>query len=614
MPSLPIRALPPTRERIAKLRAARRAAERKVLGGSAPRPGSRRREDFEAVNTWGLGGAAVATLGALGPSFLPRTWWMTAASVGLAQIFGFALGAGARSGARGAVRVLAPRRDERTRGGDTRKRRRSHGRMRRTLLIRSARAAVAGGAAVAVSAAWTRSIERQREIARTVDFEPPTARTQALGLLAGSGIATALLGTFRLFQLSSKRMRRVLQRALPALAAPFSGTIVMIALTYAINRSVVWDRLMRILRERAAATNRRSPLGRRPPLEPERTGSPASNEGYNSLGRHGKSFASDGPRAADIADFWGTPAKEPVRAYVGLSARRPLALAAAAAVRELRRAGGFERRHLAIFITTGTGWLSDWSMSAFEYLTHGDCAIVSMQYSVLPSAVAFVADRTTPRVSARHLYRQVAAVLRTIPSDRQPRLYMSGESLGGYGGTSVFRDAADMLERIHGAVWAGAPRFTPIWRALERGREPGTPEVQPTIAGGKHIRFAPTPAALDTDARGRAFGTWAQPRVVFLQHASDPIVWWNLALMARKPDWLRERRGHDVTDAMRWYPWVTFWQVTADMPMSVATPGGHAHRYYEEYVPAWARVLGVEVDDAEIERLEAAIRPLVHPH
>jgi uncharacterized membrane protein len=76
-----------------------------------------------------------------------------------------------------------------------------------------------------------------------------------------------------------------------------------------------------------------------------------------------------------------------------------------------------------------------------------------------------------------------------------------------------------------------------------------------------------------------------------VEHPSDPIVWWSPRLILHRPDWLREPRGADVLDAMRWIPFVTFWQVSGDLPQATAVPAGHGHRYTNEYVASWARVL-----------------------
>jgi uncharacterized membrane protein len=42
---------------------------------------------------------------------------------------------------------------------------------------------------------------------------------------------------------------------------------------------------------------------------------------------------------------------------------------------------------------------------------------------------------------------------------------------------------------------------------------------------------------------------------------------------------------------MFWIPFVTFWQVTADLPFATGVPAGHGHVYTREYVDAWAVVL-----------------------
>jgi uncharacterized membrane protein len=38
-------------------------------------------------------------------------------------------------------------------------------------------------------------------------------------------------------------------------------------------------------------------------------------------------------------------------------------------------------------------------------------------------------------------------------------------------------------------------------------------------------------------------------------------------------------------------PFVTFWQVTADLPFSTGVPAGHGHKYTAEYVDGWIAVM-----------------------
>ena len=43
--------------------------------------------------------------------------------------------------------------------------------------------------------------------------------------------------------------------------------------------------------------------------------------------------------------------------------------------------------------------------------------------------------------------------------------------------------------------------------------------------------------------------------------------------------------------SMVWIPFITFWQVTADLPFSTGVPPGHGHTYTSEYVDGWNAVL-----------------------
>lgn len=59
----------------------------------------------------------------------------------------------------------------------------------------------------------------------------------------------------------------------------------------------------------------------------------------------------------------------------------------------------------------------------------------------------------------------------------------------------------------------------------------------------------------------------------------------------RKPDWLKEDRGHDVLASVQRIPVVTFLQIAADMAVATGVPDGHGHRYVKDLVNAWALVL-----------------------
>ena len=46
-----------------------------------------------------------------------------------------------------------------------------------------------------------------------------------------------------------------------------------------------------------------------------------------------------------------------------------------------------------------------------------------------------------------------------------------------------------------------------------------------------------------------------------------------------------------MLDATRWIPFVTFWQLSADLALGFSTTAGHGHNYTGEHVDGWAAVL-----------------------
>jgi uncharacterized membrane protein len=543
----------------------------------------------------GLTGAHVMSWVSLSPSFIPRTWWMTSIATAISQTFGYAVGATGRAAARGAGRALGisvtvdPQR------------------------IRPLQKAAPWMMFGVSGVAWLRSLKAQAEIAGLMEARPIQTREHVLGVAGGVALTAGLVGIGRGIHGIAATAAHALKPVLPAPAAAVAGVGITATGTAFVLDKVVYRRLLERLSKAAQETNAKLLPGRVPPIEPERSGSEASLEGWHTLGSKGQAVVSDGPRAVDIAEATGEPAMTPIRAYAGWREGRDLEATAAAVVAELHRTGAFEREVLLVLTTTGTGWLQEWSASSVEFLTGGNCALASMQYTYLPSGVAFIADRTTPVLAARTLLSAVEAELERLPAGRRPKLLVGGESLGALGGTQAFEDVEDMIARVDGAVWSGLPRFAEFWKSLAPFRRRGTPEIAPVVDDGRYVRFATRPEDLVTDYNGVPFGEWDGTRIVVAQHASDPIVWWSPDLLWRKPDWAKERAGLDVSRNLRWMPWVTFWQVASDMPQSVAVPGGHGHRYMEDMLQYWAAVLGKD-PLADYSRIAQAIRRTIVPN
>jgi uncharacterized membrane protein len=326
------------------------------------------------------------------------------------------------------------------------------------------------------------------------------------------------------------------------------------------------------------------------PSDPLRSGSPASLVSWQSLGRGGRTFVTTAPPAGALARASGHPAVDPIRVYVGLGSSPDARERAQLAVRELVRTGAFSRPVVGVVTTTGTGLADAEAMDALELAWGGDTALVSSQYSLLPSGLSFLLDGDRVREAGTTMYDAVRAAVDALPPGApRPEVVAFGESLGALGSQAAFPTVDAVRARADGALWNGPPNSSALWRGLVAGRDPGSPEIRPVVERGRTVRFGG--GSITPSLTTAPPGAWPDPRVVYLQHASDPVVWWSPTLLWSRPDWLAEPRGEDVLPTVRWYPLVTFWQVTMDMIRAQTVPFGHGHNYGPETLDAWMDVV-----------------------
>jgi len=386
------------------------------------------------------------------------------------------------------------------------------------------------------------------------------------------------------------RLVRFLVRQVDRVAPPRIAAVVVVALllalTIALLNGVVVRFAMSTINSTFASVNDETDPDNPAPQSVLRSGGPESLVSWESLGHQGRVFVANGPTVDELTSFNGSPATEPIRAYAGLNSADGIKETAALAAQELQRTGGLQRAVVAVATTTGTGWINEAEASALEYMYNGDTAIVSMQYSFLPSWLSFLVDKENARQAGQALFEAIDALVREMPEAQRPKLVVFGESLGSFGGEAPFLALNNLIARTDGALFSGPTFNNTIWEDLTRNRDPGSPEWLPIYDRGENVRFVADPADF-----ARPQDPWEQPRVVYLQHASDPIAWWNTDLLFTKPDWLREARGSDVSPNMEWIPVVTFLQVSADMAVAVDVPDGHGHVYVRNVANAWAAIL-----------------------
>jgi uncharacterized membrane protein len=379
---------------------------------------------------------------------------------------------------------------------------------------------------------------------------------------------------------------RQLNRVAPPRVSAVVVVVLLLALTIALLNGIVVRFAMSTINSTFSAVNDETDPEFPPPTSKLRSGGPESLDSWESLGHQGRVFVSAGPTVDELTKFNGKPAMEPIRAYAGLHSAPGIKATAALAAQELRRTGGLDRAVVAVATTTGTGWINEAEASALEYMYNGDTAIVSMQYSFLPSWLSFLVDKENARQAGQALFEAVDTLIREMPEAQRPRLVVFGESLGSFGGEAPFLALNNLVARTDGALFSGPTFNNTIWTQLTRDRDEGSPEWLPIYDKGENVRFAAT-----SDNLNRPDDPWGNPRVVYLQHASDPIAWFNPDLLFAEPDWLKEPRGYDLSGRMQWIPIVTFLQVSADMAVAVDVPDGHGHVYVKDVANAWAAIL-----------------------
>ncbi|MBN3510570.1 alpha/beta hydrolase [Mycolicibacterium septicum] len=435
------------------------------------------------------------------------------------------------------------------------------------------------------AAAW------QRQVSALMGMEGPATLGYLRTLIIAVAVGAALIATARLLRDIVRLLARWFIRRwhLHREVAQFIGTAIVVVLVVMLVNGVAYRGFLAGASRVFQPQNSTTREGVSQPTEPERSGSPASFAAWDSLGFQGRNFVASGPRPAELEKLNGAPAREPIRVYAGLHTADSDDQRVAVLLSELERTHAFDRKLLVIVPTTGTGWVNPVAARALELMYNGDTAMVGMQYSYLPSWISFMGDREKSMKTGRLMIDAIQARWAQLPPDHRPHLVLYGESLGSMGGQGAFSWLPDISRMGFSSVlWVGPPNASPLWRGLTARRDPGTPQARPSYDNGRTVRFSE--AANAAEIAEDTAAPWEGTRVLFLQHPSDPIIWWSTDLLFSEPDWLVEPPGTDRTASMRWYPIITFWQVAADITNASSVPAGHGHNYGQSVLDGWAAV------------------------
>ena len=513
----------------------------------------------------------------LTPSLLPREGWVQGIESGVAATVGYGLGAGAYAIAR-FLTVPAAR-----------------GRWRAVLLIGAlGLIAVQSGFAIWAYVGW--------QNATRLDFgmEPLSPLVWPAIVLVGTATAAILLIVARTVRTLFRQADNLVDRFLPRRLAVATVGILLTALLWWVASGAFVNAFFTFSNWTFSGQDLQTNPNASRPVDPAKSGSPASAVQWDQLGRQGRSFVSTGPTAADIDEAGPGGALEPIRAYVGLRSAETLQERADLLLEELVRTDAFDREVMVVATTTGTGYLDAHGMDSLEYLFNGDTAIAGAQYSYLPSWISLLADQAEVEETSRVIFRTIHDHWAELPESTRPRLYLYGLSLGTTGVEAVLSSVDILNEPIDGALMTGAPFLNEMHYEITQARDEGSTAALPVFNEGRTVRFA--------DESGIAPGNtapWGTTRLLYLQHGSDPVVWFNQHLAFESPAWLRDgERAPDVSDEMAWYPLVTMWQVLLDMPAAGSVPEGFGHLYTPTAnLWAWAAVTDAERSEADLTSL-----------
>jgi uncharacterized membrane protein len=391
----------------------------------------------------------------------------------------------------------------------------------------------------------------------------------------------------------------------------------------ATGTSVMWTRAMRGIEAGAAAEEPVFGGGEGDRwIGPTLSGGPGSCVPWETLGREGRRHMLTHVRPAPVPDrpaglpdlsietVMGEPAlAAPVQVYVGLDSAPTAAERVDLALAEMDRTGAFDRSVLMLVSPTGLGYVNYVALAAAQYLSRGDIASVTMQYSRRPSPLS-LGRVGQAREQNRLLWLRILERLR-LKEGRRPRVVLFGESLGAHTSQDVFLHWGTLGLRalgIDNALWLGTP-YGSEWMHEVTGPD------RLDVDKGSVAMVNDIEQLLDIRTeRGR------MPAYVMLSHDNDGVTRFGPDLLTTAPAWLGPRRPavehidgaspRGIPRHLRWRPVTTFFQTLVDVK-NAQVPGTYqawGHDYRPDLPRFVSEVYDLPASPDQLARVAAACR------
>jgi len=521
--------------------------------------------------------------------------------------------------AEGVARALPPSEDERARRG-----------LLRVAANRTGRVALVGAGLSATlgtvdllserrpSASWLKRVPLALPVgvaASAVEIHRVHARAQASGdttisqvstrnstviaVGVGAGVLSLQAGERALARLVSRGISKVAP-GYDSVSNPIGHLVSLAALAGLV--SVGYEYAVRRVEQGGAAIE---PAYDNPPTSALVSGGPGSQIGFETLSREGRRFTNMVLTRQEIASVMGEQAvADPIRAFVGLDTAPEVEDRVDMLMDELLRTGAFDRKVLAFASPTGSGYINYVMAEALEYMTLGDCAIATMQYSMLPSSMSLT--RTGLAVEQNRAFMHaVTGYMRGMDPSKRPRFVLFGESLGAQTLQDVWRHrTVEAIDRdfVHSSIFLGTPsatEFAKSWRLDPQRVDPKGTIIEIDDFGQY--------ADLDEERK-------AAVRHFLISHFDDPIPKFGTNLLMRQPWWLgpADQRPPRVPKSSKWRPGTSFVLTGVDLINAESVVPGRFGRRGHDYRQDIARFVSMAYDlpvtAEQLSSIERALR------
>ena len=482
---------------------------------------------------------------------------------------------------------------------------------------------------VPVGLATSVVIERIRQRDTPPDHETDPARSNPLlGLAAGAGVVAALSA----LTIGESRLARLLgsvgSRVLPGSEATWrrAGHLVAAGAVVA-GTHAVWTKGMRGIE--AGTSKFDDGMDESAPglwTGPTVSGDPSSLVAWETMGREGRRHVVAIVRPEPLVDrpaevvgkarpelsistVMQEPAKAtPIAIFIGLDSAASATERVDLALAEMDRTDAWSRSMIMLISPTGTGYVNYVATSSAHYLTRGDIATVTLQYSKRPSPLS-LGKIGQAKEQNRLLWLQILERVRLMPPDKRPRVVVFGESLGAHTSQAPFQGWGTLGPESLGidrALWIGTPASSGWMKEVTGPDRIGVNKSLVAVVND-YEQFV----ALGDEARART-------RFVLLSHDNDGVTKFNSDLATRRPVWLGpnrpveqevpDRSPRGIPASMRWRPVTTFFQSLVDMK-NAQIPGAYkawAHDYRPDLPDFIRDVYELDCTEEQLDRIKAA--------